>query len=64
MLQIKPYQLSRIINSNKDFVFFKLSKDNKVISYKLSNDYLTNYKSFDSYRIISTIKKQSEFITI
>ena len=64
MITIKPKQLNRIINSNKDFVFFNLDNNNKVINFTLSNEYQKNKKLHDSFRIISTIKKQTEFLTI
>ena len=64
MIQIKPNQLNRILNSNKDFVFFNLDNNNKVVNFTLSNEYQKNKKIHSSFRIISTIKKEYEFITI
>ena len=64
MIHIKKIQLNRIINSNKDFVFFNLDNENKVIGYKLSNDYARYKNQFDTYRVIGTIKKQTEFTTL
>jgi len=64
MLQIKPKQLNKIVNSKKDFCFFNLDNNNKVVNFTLSNEFIRNKKVHDTFRIISTIKKQSEFITI
>ncbi len=64
MITIKTNQLNRILNSNKDFVFFNLDNNNKVVNFTLSNEYQKNKKIHSSFRIISTIKKEYEFITI
>ncbi len=64
MIQIKTNQLNRIVKSKKDFVFFNLDNNNKVINFTLSNDYARNKKQHTTFRIVSTIKKQTEFLTI
>jgi hypothetical protein len=63
MIQIKTSIASKIINSKKDFFFYDLSEDNKVTNYILTNDFKRK-KEFDSFRVISTIQKENEFITI
>lgn len=64
MITIKTNQINRIIKSNKDFCFFNLDKDSKVIGYKLTNDYARYRNQFDTYRVIGTIKKEKEFLTL
>lgn len=64
MITIKTNQINRIIKSNKDFVFFNLDKDNNVINYTLSNEVVKNRKLHDTFRVIGTIKKETEFITL
>tara|TARA_B110000503_G_scaffold73464_1_gene113488 strand:- start:194 stop:385 length:192 start_codon:yes stop_codon:yes gene_type:complete len=63
MIQIKTAIVSKIVNSKKDFFFYDIDKNNKVINYILTNDFKRK-KEFDSFRVISTVQKENEFITI
>mgnify|MGYP003678296654 FL=1 len=63
MIQIKTSIASKIINSKKDFFFYDLSKDNKVTNYILTNDFKRK-KEFQAFRVISTVQRENEFITI
>jgi hypothetical protein len=48
----------KILNSNKDFIFYKL-EDNKVIDFTLTND-ISRFRARynNKFRILSDIKKQ------
>jgi len=63
MIQIKTSIVSKIVNSKKDFFFYDIDENNKVINYILTNDFKRK-KEFDSFRVISTVQKENEFITI
>jgi hypothetical protein len=65
MIQVKPTILSKILKSKKDFLFFNVDDNNKLIDYRLTNDYkyrLTN--EYTNVRVISTIQKEHEFIKL
>lgn len=64
MILINNRQLNKILNSKKDFCFFNIDKNNKATKIVLTNDYNRFYNTMDKFRVISTIKKDSEFITI
>lgn len=64
MILINNRQLNKILNSKKEFCFFNIDKNNKATKIILTNDYQRYYNTTDKFRVISTIKKQSEFITI
>jgi len=64
MILINNRQLKKILNSKKDFCFFNIDKNNKAIKIILTNDYYRYYNTMDKFRVISTIKKETEFITI
>jgi len=63
MIKIKTSIVSKIVNSKKDFFFYDIDENNKVINYILTNDFKRK-KEFDSFRVISTVQKENEFITI
>jgi hypothetical protein len=63
MIKIKTSIVSKIINSKKDFLFYDIDENNKVTNYILTNDFKRK-KEFDSFRVISTVQKENEFITI
>ena len=63
MIQIKTTILSKVLKSKKDFFFYDLDKNNKVTNYILTNDFKRK-KEFQAFRVISTIQKENEFITI
>tara|TARA_R110002153_G_scaffold45208_1_gene127552 strand:- start:219 stop:410 length:192 start_codon:yes stop_codon:yes gene_type:complete len=63
MIQIKTAIASKIVNSKKDFLFYDIDENNKVTNYILTNDFKRK-KEFDSFRVISTVQKENEFITI
>ncbi len=65
MIQVKTTILSKIVKSKKDFLFFNVDDNNKLIDFRLTNDYrykLTN--EYTNVRVISTIQKEHEFIKI
>lgn len=64
MILINNRQLNKILKSKKEFCFFNIDKNNKAIKIILTNDYNRYYNTTDKFRVISTIKKNSEFITI
>ena len=64
MILINKKQFNKILNSKKDFCFFNIDKDNKAIKIVLTSDYNRYYNTMDKFRVISTIKKETEFITI
>tara|TARA_R110000796_G_C14227146_1_gene395444 strand:+ start:324 stop:515 length:192 start_codon:yes stop_codon:yes gene_type:complete len=63
MIKIKTSIVSKIINSKKDFLFYDIDENNKVTNYILTNDFKRK-KEFQAFRIISTVQKENEFITI
>mgnify|MGYP003670472169 FL=1 len=63
MIQIKTSIVSKIVNSKKDFFFYDIDENNKVTNYILTNDFKRK-KEFAAFRVISTVQKQNEFITI
>ena len=63
MIQIKTSIASKIVNSKKNFFFYDLGTDNIVVNYILTNDFKRK-KEFQSFRVISTVQKENEFITI
>lgn len=64
MILIKTKTATKILNSKKDFFFFNLDNESKVTNYTLTNDYRNGKKAFDHFRVVSTIKPQTELITI
>ena len=63
MIQIKTSIVSKIVNSKKDFLFYDIDENNKVTNYILTNDFKRK-KEFQAFRVISTVQKENEFITI
>lgn len=64
MILINNRQLNKILNSKKEFCFFNIDKNNKATKIILTSDYNRYYNTMDKFRVISTIKKETEFITI
>lgn len=64
MIQLKTNTLSKILKSKKDFLFFDLDNNNRLTNYVLTNDYKNYKKLYKHFRVISTIQKEYEFITI
>ena len=63
MIKIKTSIVSKIVNSKKDFLFYDIDQNNKVTNYILTNDFKRK-KEFQAFRVISTVQKENEFITI
>ena len=63
MIQIKATILSKAIKSKKDFLFFDTDKNDIVTNYILTNDFKRR-KDFQFFRVVSTIRKDYEFIAI
>ena len=62
-------KLAIILNrTNKDFIFYNLSKNNIIEEYTLSNDYARNkeYKNtkYDYFKVISCIKPNIKTLNI
>lgn len=58
MYTINIFDATRIHNSRKDFIVFNVGQDNKIISYRLTND-LTKFRGhFDTFRLVEVIKKE------
>ena len=53
MIQVKPTILSKILKSKKDFVFFNIDDNNKLIDFRLTNDY--RYKLTNEYTNVRVI---------
>ena len=64
MIQINKQQLTKILNSKKDFLFFDIDKNNKVTNFVLTNKYSDYKKLYSNFRVVSTIQKPYEIITI
>ena len=54
MIQIKTSIVSKIVNSKKDFFFYDIDENNDF----------KRKKEFAAFRVISTVQKENEFITI
>ena len=63
MVQIKTRTANKIVNSKKDFLFFDTDKHSFMINYILTNDFKRK-KEFNHFRVVSTIIKELEFITL
>lgn len=63
MIQLKKQQLTKILNSKKNFLFFDIDKNNVLNNYILTNDF-SKKKEFTNFRIVSTIQKEFEITTI
>ena len=60
-LKLNFAQMLNIYRSNKDFILFDYcKKTNKLTGYKLTNDLLRYKSSFDSFRVLSCIRKEIE----
>ena len=64
MIQINKQQLTKILNSKKDFLFFDTDKNDKLTNYVLTNKFSEYKKVYSKFRVVSTIQKQYEFTTI
>jgi hypothetical protein len=58
MYTINIFDATRIHNSRKDFILFNVGQDNKIISYRLTNDLGQFRKHFDTFRLVEVIKKE------
>jgi hypothetical protein len=63
MIHIKTKLANRITTSKKDFLFFDTDENNSLTNYILTNDFKRK-KEFKYFRVVSTIQKELEFITI
>ena len=63
MIQIKTTILSKVIKSKKDFFIFDTDCKNNLTNYILTNNFKRK-NEFQSFRVVSTIQKEHEFITI
>ena len=64
MIIIKTNIASAINRSKKDFFFYDLDDNNNVTNWILSNNYREGRKAFQKFRVVETIKLQTETITI
>jgi len=64
MLKINIYDAIRINQSKKEFILIDLNNDkDKIIGYKLTNE-LQHKNKFDTFRVLSCIKKELKTLTI
>lgn len=63
MIHIKTKLANRITTSKKDFLFFDTDGNNSLTNYILTNDFKRK-KEYNYFRVVSTIQKELEFITI
>ena len=54
----------KLMQSNKDFIFFNYDENNKLINYTLSNDITRYKKKYQTFRVMSCIKRNINTITI
>jgi len=64
MLKINILDAIRINQSKKEFILIDLNDDkDKIIGYKLTNE-LQHKNKFDTFRVLSCIKKELKTLTI
>jgi len=63
-IKINLLQATIINKTNKDFILFNYDNNNKLTSYKLTNDYARYKNDYKTFRVISCIKKGINSITI
>ena len=63
MIQVKTTILNKIVKSKKDFLLYDISEDGVLTNYILTNDFKRK-KEFNSFRVVSTIQSQHEFVKI
>jgi len=64
-LKLNYAQMLTIYRSNKDFILFDYCKQtNKLTGYKLTNDLIRYKNNFNSFRVLSCIKKELSNKTI
>lgn len=63
MIQINLATAIKINRAKKDFFFYNLDSENKVVDFKLTNDYSRYKKHYQNFRVLSTLNK-TEYITI
>jgi hypothetical protein len=63
MIKIKTVTANKIVNSKKDFLFYDMDENNKLVNYILTNDFKRK-NEFTQFRIVSTIQRELEFTTI
>lgn len=64
MVLLNRATLNKVIKSEKDFILFDINKSNVMTSYMLTNDLARHKKDYQYFRVIGTIKEQTEFVTI
>ena len=58
-INIKYNMLITLATSNKDFLLFDLNDDkDSITAYKLTNDLQRYKKSFQYFRVVSTLKNE------
>ena len=62
-LKVNYAMLINIARSNKEFIFIDY-KDDKVLTYKLSNSIELYRTKFDTFRVVSTLKNEIRNLTI
>ena len=63
MIQLRNSEANKVLRSKKDFFFFNLDRNNVVINYILTNDFKRK-NEFTNFRVVSTLQKEHEFITL
>ena len=64
MIILKTSIANAINKSKKDFFFYDLNDKGIVTSFTLTNDYKRGRAKHSNFRVVSTIKPQTEIITI
>ena len=62
-LKINYATLLQLVRTNKAFIFIDY-KDDKLLGYKLSNDYDRYKNKFDTFRVVSTLQKEINNLNI
>ena len=62
-LKINYATLLQLARTNKAFIFID-HKEGRLICYKLSNDYDRYKNKFDTFRVVSTLQKEINNLTI
>ena len=62
-LKVNYAMLLTLARTNKAFMFIDY-KDDKILTYKLSNDILRYRNKFDTYRVVSTLQQEINNLTI
>lgn len=63
MVQVRTTILNKIVKSKKDFLLYNINENGVLTNYILTNDFKRR-KEFNSFRVVSTIQSEHEFVKI